>query len=90
MRLRSVGPIATLIRLPHGCGLQLDDRAPDAKPDQLPIAVATFEHVVRTLRAHYLSIGIMFTVKENAVALSLTLTSDELHMLDAAYPPPNR
>jgi len=29
-------------------------------------------------------------VKENAVALSLTLTSDELHMLDAAYPPPNR
>jgi hypothetical protein len=61
MRLRSVGPIATLIRLPHGCGLQLDDRAPDAKPDRLPIAVATFEHVVRTLRAHYLSIGIMFT-----------------------------
>jgi diketogulonate reductase-like aldo/keto reductase len=29
-------------------------------------------------------------VKENAVALSLTLTPDELHMLDAAYPPPNR
>ena len=29
-------------------------------------------------------------VKENAVALSLTLTSDELHTLDAAYPPPNR
>jgi hypothetical protein len=27
----------------------------------LPIAVATFEHVVRTVRAHYLSIGIMFT-----------------------------
>jgi diketogulonate reductase-like aldo/keto reductase len=29
-------------------------------------------------------------VKENAVALSLTLTPDELHTLDAAYPPPNR
>ncbi len=29
-------------------------------------------------------------VKENAAALSLTLTSDELHTLDAAYPPPNR
>ena len=29
-------------------------------------------------------------VKENAVALSLTLTSDELQTLDAAYPPPNR
>jgi diketogulonate reductase-like aldo/keto reductase len=29
-------------------------------------------------------------VKENAVALSLILTPDELHALDAAYPPPNR
>jgi diketogulonate reductase-like aldo/keto reductase len=29
-------------------------------------------------------------VKENAVALSLTLTSDDLHALDAAYPPPSR
>jgi diketogulonate reductase-like aldo/keto reductase len=29
-------------------------------------------------------------VKENVVALSLTLTPDELHTLDAAYPPPNR
>ena len=29
-------------------------------------------------------------VKENAVALSLILTPDELHTLDAAYPPPNR
>jgi diketogulonate reductase-like aldo/keto reductase len=29
-------------------------------------------------------------VKENAVALSLALTPDELHTLDAAYPPPNR
>ena len=29
-------------------------------------------------------------VKENAVALSLTLTSDDLHALDAAHPPPNR
>ena len=29
-------------------------------------------------------------VKENAVAPSLTLTSDELYTLDAAYPPPNR
>ena len=29
-------------------------------------------------------------VKENAVALSLTLTPDDLHALDAAYPPPSR
>jgi len=29
-------------------------------------------------------------VQENAVALSLTLTPDELHALDAAHPPPNR
>jgi diketogulonate reductase-like aldo/keto reductase len=29
-------------------------------------------------------------VRENAVALSLTLTPDELHALDAAHPPPNR
>jgi len=28
-------------------------------------------------------------VRENAVALSLRLTPDELHALDAAYPPPN-
>jgi diketogulonate reductase-like aldo/keto reductase len=29
-------------------------------------------------------------VKENAAALSLALTPDELHALDAAHPPPNR
>jgi len=29
-------------------------------------------------------------VRENAVALSLTLTADELHVLDAAHPPPRR
>jgi diketogulonate reductase-like aldo/keto reductase len=29
-------------------------------------------------------------VKENAAALSLTLTPDELHALDAAHPPPSR
>jgi diketogulonate reductase-like aldo/keto reductase len=29
-------------------------------------------------------------VQENAVGLSLTLTPDELHALDAAHPPPNR
>ena len=29
-------------------------------------------------------------VKENAVALSLTLTPDELHALDAVHPPPSR
>ena len=29
-------------------------------------------------------------VQENAVALSLTLTPDELHTLDAAHPPPSR
>ena len=29
-------------------------------------------------------------VRENAVALSLTLTPNELHELDAAHPPPNR
>src|SRR5258708_3149954 len=29
-------------------------------------------------------------VQDNAVALSLILTPDELHTLDAAYPPPNR
>src|ERR1700756_2636974 len=29
-------------------------------------------------------------VQENALALSLILTPDELHTLDAAYPPPNR
>jgi diketogulonate reductase-like aldo/keto reductase len=29
-------------------------------------------------------------VRENAVALSLTLTPDELHALDAAHPPPDR
>jgi diketogulonate reductase-like aldo/keto reductase len=28
-------------------------------------------------------------VKENAVALSLTLTPDELHAIDAAHPPPH-
>ena len=29
-------------------------------------------------------------VRENAVALSLILTPDEIHTLDAAYPPPSR
>jgi len=34
--------------------------------------------------------GSVAHVKENAVALSLTLTPQELQSLDAAYPPPNR
>jgi diketogulonate reductase-like aldo/keto reductase len=33
--------------------------------------------------------GLPAHVKENAVALSLTLTPQELQTLDAAYPPPN-
>jgi len=37
----------TLIRFPRGRGSQLDDRPLDAKPDQLPVAVAAFEHFVR-------------------------------------------
>jgi diketogulonate reductase-like aldo/keto reductase len=34
--------------------------------------------------------GSVAHVKENAVALSLTLTTQELQSLDAAFPPPNR
>jgi diketogulonate reductase-like aldo/keto reductase len=34
--------------------------------------------------------GSVAHVKENAVALSLTLTAQELHALDAAHPPPHR
>ena len=34
--------------------------------------------------------GLVAHVKENAVALSLTLTPQELQSLDAAYPLPNR
>ena len=33
--------------------------------------------------------GLAAHVEENAVALSLTLTPQELHALDAAHPPPN-
>jgi diketogulonate reductase-like aldo/keto reductase len=33
--------------------------------------------------------GLPAHVKENAVALSLTLTPQELQTLDAAYPPPS-
>jgi diketogulonate reductase-like aldo/keto reductase len=33
--------------------------------------------------------GLAAHVKENAVALSLTLTPQELQTLDAAYPPPH-
>jgi diketogulonate reductase-like aldo/keto reductase len=34
--------------------------------------------------------GLAEHVRENAVALSLTLTPDELHALDTAHPPPDR
>jgi diketogulonate reductase-like aldo/keto reductase len=34
--------------------------------------------------------GSVAHVKENAVALTLTLTSQELQTLDAAHPPPSR
>jgi hypothetical protein len=36
--------------------LQLDDRPPDAKPDQLPVAVAAFEHLISASGCHYLSV----------------------------------
>jgi diketogulonate reductase-like aldo/keto reductase len=34
--------------------------------------------------------GSVAHVKENAIALSLTLTPEVLQALDAAHPPPNR
>jgi len=40
--------------------LQLDDRPPDAKPNQLRVAVAVFEHLISASRCHYLSIAAMF------------------------------
>ena len=36
------------VRPHYGHGLQLDDRPPDAKPDQLPFAVAAFKHLIGT------------------------------------------
>jgi hypothetical protein len=50
----------TLIRLPHGHRLKLDDRAADANPDQLRVAVATFEHLISAPGCHYLSVGTVF------------------------------
>ena len=50
-------PEATLIRLPYGCALQVDDRSPDAKPDKLPIAIAAFEHFIASPGCDDLSIG---------------------------------
>jgi hypothetical protein len=37
--------------------LQFDDRPPNAKPDQLPLAVAAFEHLIGASGCHYLSVG---------------------------------
>jgi hypothetical protein len=47
----------TLIRHPHGHRLKLDDRAADANPDQLRVAVAAFEHLISARGCHYLSVG---------------------------------
>jgi len=52
---------ATLIRLPHGRGLQLNDRPSGAKPDKLPLAVAAFEHLIGSSRGEDLSLGFMFS-----------------------------
>jgi hypothetical protein len=49
-----------LIWLPHGHGLQLDDRPPDAKPDKLPVAIGAFEHLIGSPGCHYLRVGTMF------------------------------
>ena len=48
---------ATLIRLPYGYGLQLDDRSPNAKPDKLPVAIAAFEHFIASPGCDDLGIG---------------------------------
>ena len=48
---------ATLIRLPCGYGLQLDDRSPDAKPDKLPVAIAAFDHFIASPGCDDLGIG---------------------------------
>ena len=39
---------------------ELGDCPPDPKPDQLPVVVATFAHLISTLRRHNLSVGSMF------------------------------
>jgi hypothetical protein len=55
----SVAHPLTLIWLSHGRGQQLGDCPPNAAPDQSPVMVATFEHLIGTLRRHYLSVGSM-------------------------------
>jgi hypothetical protein len=49
-----------LIRLPHGHGLEFDDRPPDAQPDNLPVVIAAFEHLIGSPGRHYLGVGTMF------------------------------
>jgi len=77
------GPDATLLRDPTLARI-------GAARSCSPAAVA----LAWTIRSgHVIAIpesGSASHVKENAVALSLTLTPDELRTLDAAHPPPNR
>ena len=53
-----------LIRFAYGCGLQLYDRLPDAKPDALPLVLAAFEHLIGSPSRDYLSVRTMFLDQE--------------------------
>jgi hypothetical protein len=59
--LNTGGRATMLIGLPHGRGLQLNDRPPDPKPNKLLVAIAAFEHLIRSPGSHNLSLGFMAT-----------------------------
>jgi hypothetical protein len=49
-----------LIRLPRSRGLQFDHSPPDPKPDELPVVLATLDHLIGSPSREYLSIDPMF------------------------------
>jgi hypothetical protein len=48
------------MRLPHGHSLQIGDRPPYAKPDELSVVVATFQYLIGSSGGDDLGLGFMF------------------------------
>jgi hypothetical protein len=67
--------------------LQVDDRLPDATPDDLPVVVAAFKHLIGSPGRDYLGIGPVFADQQIGGSPKVTIRNHSpIHSRSAAFP----
>jgi hypothetical protein len=79
-----------LIGLPARNGLHLDDCPPDAKPDDLPLMIAAFQHLVSPPSGHDLGLGSVFADQQIDGSPDVEIGDQFLPIPLTDFPPPRR